>query len=82
MREQLELVVGGEAQGPAGAAAAAQLGPEVDVDEAVGGGVAVAAGAVAGRRRGGGGHSFPAVMVMRRMLVVGEGGAGRTLGAW
>ena len=81
MRELLQLVVGGEAQGPAGAAAA-QLGPEVDVDEAVGGGVAVAAGAVAGRRRGGGGHSFPAVMVMCRMLVVGEGGAGRTLGAW
>ena len=81
MRELLELVVGGEAQGPAGAAAA-QLGPEVDVDEAVGGGVAVAAGAVAGRRRGGGGHSFPAVMVMCRMLVVGEGGAGRTRGAW
>ena len=80
MRELLELVVGGEAQGPAGAAAA-QLGPEVDVDEAVGGGVAVAAGAVAGRR-GGGGHSFPAVMVMCRMLVVGEGGAGRTRGAW
>ena len=71
--------MGGEAQGPAGGAA--QLGPEVDVDEAVGGCVSVAAGAVAGRRRGGG-CSFPPVLVRCRMLLVGEGGAGRTRGAW